>query len=57
MALTATGDASARDRFDLDAEDEANSIVRQRLDAAKSIRVRRWRGILPTGWRRKPDRC
>ena len=40
MALTATGDASARDRFDLDAEDEANSIVRQRLDAAKSNRVR-----------------
>ena len=40
VALTATGDASARDRFDLDAEDEANSIVRQRLDAAKSIRVR-----------------
>ena len=40
VALTATGDASARDRFDLDAEDEANSIVRERLDAAKSIRVR-----------------
>ena len=40
VALTATGDASARDRFDLNAEDEANSIVRQRLDAAKSIRVR-----------------
>ena len=40
VALTATGDASARDRFDLDPEDEANSIVRQRLDAAKSIRVR-----------------
>ena len=40
VALTATGDASARDRFDLDAEDETNSIVRQRLDAAKSIRVR-----------------
>ena len=40
VALTATGDASARDRFDLNDEDEADSIVRQRLDAAKSIRVR-----------------
>ncbi len=40
VALTATGHAAARDRFALDAEDEANPIVRQRLDAAKSIRVR-----------------
>ena len=39
VALTATGDASARDRFDLDAEDEADPTVLQRLDAAKSIRV------------------
>ena len=40
VALTATGDASARDRFDLDADDEANPIVRQRLDASKWMRVR-----------------
>ena len=40
VALTATGDASARDRFDLDADDEADPIVRQRLDASKSMRVR-----------------
>ena len=40
VALTATGDALSRDRFDLDADDEANSIVRQRLDASKSMRVR-----------------
>ena len=40
VALTATGDASVHDRFDLDADDEANPIVRQRLDASKSIRVR-----------------
>ena len=41
VALTATGDTSVQDRFNLDAEDEANSIVRQRLDAPKTIRVRR----------------
>ena len=39
VALTATGDASARDRFDLDAEDKSNDVVRKRLDAPKSIRV------------------
>ena len=41
VALTATGDALARHRFDLDADDEANPIVRQRLDAPKSMRVRK----------------
>ena len=41
VPLTATGDASTRDRFDLDAKDETNSIVRQRLDAPKSIRIRK----------------
>ena len=40
VALTATGDALSRDRFDLDADDEANPIVRQRLDASKWMRVR-----------------
>jgi len=40
VALTATGDAPARDRFGLDAEDEANDVVRERLDAPKSIRIR-----------------
>ena len=39
VALTATGDASAQNRFDLDAEDHANDVVRKRLDAPKSIRV------------------
>ncbi len=40
VALTATGEASGDERFDLDEADEANDVVRQRLDAAKSIRVR-----------------
>ena len=40
VALTATGDTSEADRFDLDAEDEAHPIVRQRLDAAKPVEVR-----------------
>ena len=39
VALTATGDASRHDRFELDHNDEANSIVRQRLDAAKPLTV------------------
>ena len=37
VALTATGDASEGDRFDLDEDDHANAIVRQRLDAAKPV--------------------
>jgi len=40
VALTATGDASVRDRFDLDADDKANDVVRERLDAPKAIRIR-----------------
>lgn len=40
VALTATGDASGKDRFDLDAEDEAHPIVQERLDAPKPIKVR-----------------
>ncbi len=40
VALTATGDAKEEDRFDLDADDELNEIVRQRLDATKAIEVR-----------------
>ncbi len=39
VALTATGDASAEDRFDLDKEDEANSIVRTRLEADKLLEL------------------
>ena len=35
VSLTATGAASARERFGLDDDDEAHSIVRQRLDAQK----------------------
>ena len=40
VALTATGNASEEKRFDLDADDEAHEVVRQRLDAAKPMRVR-----------------
>ena len=40
VALTATGDASAGARFDLDSADEAHTVVRQRLDAVKPMAVR-----------------
>ena len=40
-ALTATGGVSG-ERFDLDEEDEANSIVRQRMRAAKPLKVHRF---------------
>ena len=40
VALTATGDAAKESRFDLDADDEAHPVVRQRLDAAKPMEVR-----------------
>lgn len=43
-ALTATGDVEAHDRFDLDADDEKNEIVRQRLDARKPTEVRVHKG-------------
>ncbi len=39
-ALTATGDASAASRFDLDERDYAHPVVRQRVGAAKPIEVR-----------------
>lgn len=39
-ALTATGDAEPGDRFDLNADDELNEIVRQRLDARKPTEIR-----------------
>ena len=39
VALTATGDTPESDRFDLDDEDRAHPVVRQRLDAAKPLRV------------------
>ena len=39
VALTATGDTPESDRFDLDDEDRAHSVVRQRLDAAKPLQV------------------
>ena len=39
VALTATGDASASDRFDLDPRDEAHPTVRGRLDASKPVEV------------------
>ena len=35
VALTATGSASPKNRFDLDEEDERNATVRKRLDAVK----------------------
>lgn len=40
-SLTATGDASGQ-RFNLNATDEANPIVRRRLDAAKPLEFRRF---------------
>ena len=40
VELTATGDAAAGARFDLDADDEAHHIVRERLDAAKPTELR-----------------
>ena len=40
VALTATGDAGDSERFDLDADDEAHPIVRQRLDAVKPMELR-----------------
>jgi len=39
VSLTATGDAERSERFDLDDEDEAHPVVRQRLDAVKPLRV------------------
>ncbi len=39
VALTATGDAPEEGRFDLDQEDEEHEVVRQRLDAAKPVKV------------------
>ncbi|WP_419937947.1 type I-U CRISPR-associated helicase/endonuclease Cas3 [Candidatus Palauibacter sp.] len=39
VALTATGEASEEDRFDLDEQDRANETVRKRLNAAKPVRV------------------
>ena len=40
VALTATGDSSGEERFDLDDEDERNPTVRQRLDAFKPLEIR-----------------
>ena len=40
VELTATGDAAAGARFDLDADDRAHPIVRARLDAAKPTELR-----------------
>ena len=39
VSLTATGNASDRDRFELDDDDRANKTVRDRLDAAKPMRI------------------
>ena len=39
-ALTATGDAVGGQRFDLDDEDRAHPVVRQRLDAVKPLELR-----------------
>ena len=44
VALTATGDATGGSRFDLDADDEAHPVVRQRLDAVKPVEVRSFDG-------------
>lgn len=39
VSLTATGDATQNERFDLDGDDEAHPVVRQRLDATKRLQV------------------
>lgn len=39
VALTATGEADARDRFDLDGDDKAHATVQQRLDAPKPVQI------------------
>ncbi len=39
VSLTATGDASPNSRFDLDDDDRANEVIRQRLHAAKPVEV------------------
>ena len=39
-ALTATGDVAGSQRFDLDDDDLADPVVRQRLDAVKPLEVR-----------------
>ncbi|MYB36936.1 MAG: type I-U CRISPR-associated helicase/endonuclease Cas3 [Gammaproteobacteria bacterium] len=39
VALTATGDSGASERFDLDGTDEAHPVVRERLDAVKPVRL------------------
>lgn len=39
-SLTATGDAAGSQRFDLDEEDQAHEVVRQRLDAVKPLELR-----------------
>ena len=39
-ALTATGDAAGGERFDLDGDDQAHLVVRQRLDAIKPLELR-----------------
>ena len=39
VSLTATGDTARSERFDLEDDDRAHAIVRQRLDATKPVRV------------------
>ena len=39
-ALTATGDSPVEERFNIDAADAANAVVRQRLDAVKLLELR-----------------
>ena len=40
VALTATGDTAGGQRFDLDDDDRARPVVRQRLDAVKPLELR-----------------
>ena len=49
VALTATGDAGAKDRFDLDSDDADHPVVRQRLDARKPLAIRIHYGDAGTG--------
>ena len=40
VGLTATGDAGEAARFDLESDDRAHPVVKQRLDAAKPVEIR-----------------
>ena len=48
VSLTATGDVRSSLRFELDDEDEAQPVVRKRLDAKKPVQIHETRGDVAT---------